>query len=144
MTTSTCPQCGAEASGRFCSSCAAPLADATCASCGAPITPGARFCHVCGKPSGGAASDASADGQRQVWPWILATVMGGVMVAVIGYVVGQSSGQPAGAQPAQMQSHSSSKPPSLDIRGGHTLPVPSNQNTRTKLISPTLRGGEVT
>lgn len=104
MTTSTCPQCGAAASGRFCSSCAAPLAGAECGACGASITPGAKFCHKCGATAG-ATAPAGGGARQQMWPWILATVLGGVMIAVIGYVIGQSSQNPAppaqAAAPAQ-------------------------------------------
>jgi hypothetical protein len=52
--TTTCVSCGAAVSGRFCSECGAALANANCAACQGPLTPGAKFCHHCGTPIGGA------------------------------------------------------------------------------------------
>jgi len=71
MTESTCPRCGAAATGNFCSSCGASLGRRTCPSCNAPTEPGARFCTTCGTALGatggaapaaeGAASASSAE-----------------------------------------------------------------------------------
>lgn len=96
--TSTCPGCGAPASGKFCSNCGAPLDGATCAGCRAPLTPGASFCHRCGLPVGAAApavnagpagaSAAAADpkGFGGALPWAVAAI---ALVALIALVAGQ-------------------------------------------------------
>lgn len=47
----TCPECGAEASGRFCSSCGAKLPGGRCQHCGQELPAGARFCPGCGAPA---------------------------------------------------------------------------------------------
>jgi tetratricopeptide (TPR) repeat protein len=43
-----CPNCGAEAEGKFCPDCGLRLATGQCASCEAKLEPGARFCTQCG------------------------------------------------------------------------------------------------
>lgn len=55
-----CPRCGQAASGRFCSDCGAALSGATCRSCKAPLSPGAKFCHLCGAPLGAARRPSSS------------------------------------------------------------------------------------
>ncbi len=47
-----CAACGTAGSGRFCANCGATLQGTTCAECNASLSPGARFCHRCGKPTG--------------------------------------------------------------------------------------------
>ncbi|HEY2824638.1 MAG TPA: zinc ribbon domain-containing protein [Gemmatimonadales bacterium] len=69
-----CPNCAAEATGKFCSNCGGALAGATCASCHAGLTAGARFCHACGTPVAGR---RVASG---LMPWIVA---GGAVVTLI-------------------------------------------------------------
>lgn len=51
-----CAACGTEGSGRFCANCGATLTSGTCAGCETPLSPGAHFCHRCGKPVGSAAA----------------------------------------------------------------------------------------
>src|SRR3954462_2588700 len=84
---STCPNCGTAASGRFCSSCGTALAGASCTNCAAPLTPGARFCHRCGTPSGTA--PASSRSFSSGLPWAVAAI---ALVALIALVVGQRFG----------------------------------------------------
>lgn len=96
--TSTCPGCGAPASGKFCSSCGTPLEGAVCAGCRATLTPGARFCHRCGLPVGapapavnaGPAEAATAAGDPKGFggalPWAVAAI---ALVALIALVAGQ-------------------------------------------------------
>jgi hypothetical protein len=91
---SRCPSCGAPASGRFCSSCGTALAGATCSTCSAPLTPGARFCHRCGTPSG-APSAAPSRGFASALPWAVAAL---ALVSLTALVVGQRFG--ARSQPA--------------------------------------------
>lgn len=47
-----CPVCDELATGRFCANCGATLANVSCQECGAPLSPGALFCHRCGKRVG--------------------------------------------------------------------------------------------
>lgn len=47
-----CPVCDEPAAGRFCANCGATLAKVSCTECGAPLSPGALFCHRCGKRVG--------------------------------------------------------------------------------------------
>jgi hypothetical protein len=86
--TSRCPNCGAPASGRFCSSCGTALAGATCSTCAATLTPGARFCHRCGTPSG-APSAAPSRGFASALPWAVAAL---ALVSLTALVVGQRFG----------------------------------------------------
>src|ERR1700737_2303875 len=67
-----CPSCGATANGRYCANCGAPLAGATCASCSADLSPGAKFCHRCGTPTGAAAPPAGS--KTNSLPWIVAAL----------------------------------------------------------------------
>src|SRR5438270_4473820 len=69
----TCPACGAAASGRYCSSCGAPLAGGVCSSCGGDVSPGARFCHRCGKAVGANAS-VVRESRTNPLPWIVAAL----------------------------------------------------------------------
>lgn len=95
--TTTCPSCGETTEGKFCSHCGAPLAGATCATCGAPLTPGARFCHVCGTPSGTRKPRAS------LTPWIAGGAAALVLVAAAAYSLGRGAGGAPGAPPAPVQ-----------------------------------------
>ncbi len=47
-----CPVCDEPATGRFCANCGATLEKISCTECGAPLSPGALFCHRCGKRVG--------------------------------------------------------------------------------------------
>lgn len=95
-----CPNCGADAAGKFCSNCGAALAGATCANCGAQLTAGARFCHVCGTPLGAPRRTA---GTRPTLPWVIAAVAVALVVVVwVARSGGPSAGGPAsgGASPS--------------------------------------------
>jgi hypothetical protein len=70
--TTTCPSCGAEATGRYCAACGAPLAGAKCPSCSADVSPGARFCHRCGTGIGSAS--ATTREPKNALPWIVAAL----------------------------------------------------------------------
>jgi len=91
----TCPSCGAVSAGQFCSECGAALLGVSCAACRAPLTPGARFCHGCGTPVGGAARgplgaaprQAEAARPRSILPWAVGIVA--VLALVIAVAVQQ-------------------------------------------------------
>jgi len=63
-----CPACGTTGSGRFCANCGATLEKTTCAGCGTKLSPGANFCHRCGKPVGAAVRPAAPPGTVQLEP----------------------------------------------------------------------------
>jgi len=96
--TTTCPGCGAAASGRFCASCGSPLSGAACASCRAPLSPGAKFCHRCGTAAGAtpAAADprAATRGGAAALPWAVASI---ALLALIALVAGQRFNAPGGS-----------------------------------------------
>lgn len=61
--------------------------DASCPSCRAPLTPGARYCHRCGRAVG-------ARSDRVIWIVAWGTVV--LFIAMIFYFVTQRSGEAAG------------------------------------------------
>lgn len=76
-----CPVCGTEGSGRFCANCGATLKTTTCTGCEAVLSPGAHFCHRCGRSVGAPAPSISAPGDvpRQPvaassLPWAVAAI----------------------------------------------------------------------
>src|SRR6184192_1194144 len=69
----TCPTCGATATGRYCSSCGAPLGSASCSGCAAELTPGAKFCHRCGTAVGSTPTVAR-ETKTNALPWIVAAL----------------------------------------------------------------------
>jgi Double zinc ribbon len=93
MTTpsTTCPACGAAASGSFCSACGASLARRACTACRAELSPRARFCHRCGTPVGNP-SHAGSPAERRAWT--IAAVLCVVLVGGIAYQVSSSAPQP--------------------------------------------------
>lgn len=60
---STCPTCGATASGNFCASCGSALGGRHCTQCGSALEPGARFCNKCGTPVAGAGGGGAPAGK---------------------------------------------------------------------------------
>jgi len=97
--TTTCPSCGAAASGKFCATCGSALAGATCGACRAPLTPGAKFCHRCGSPAG--AAPAALNWSNAI-PWAIAGI---ALLALVALLAGQrfgrgadGSGRPQGAR----------------------------------------------
>ncbi len=84
MAQTTCPRCGAPASGNFCATCGASLAVQTCADCGAQAEPGARFCTECGAPLGAGAGAAGGTGAGARADAGAGTTDGGAMAAGAG------------------------------------------------------------
>ena len=82
METTSCPNCGAPASGKFCASCGAPIGPAACAGCGASLSAGAKFCHRCGRATAGGVTPGAR--RRSKAPWIFAGV---ASVALIGWLI---------------------------------------------------------
>jgi len=89
MSTS-CPSCGADATGKFCANCGAPLQGAACAQCRASLTPGAKFCHRCGAPVG-AAAVSHQSGVGNALPWTVAAI---ALLALVALAAGQRFARP--------------------------------------------------
>lgn len=80
---STCPQCGASATGTFCAQCGTRLTDAGCGGCGVELSPGARYCHRCGQSTG-----LTRPGRGAPMPWVVAGTVVVLLVAVIAIKAG--------------------------------------------------------
>ncbi|MGE5926653.1 MAG: zinc ribbon domain-containing protein [Gemmatimonadota bacterium] len=102
MTGTTCPACGAPASGRYCNNCGAQLGAVPCPGCGTPREAGTRFCPNCGRPAGPVAgSTGAAAGMRTPSvPWIVAGAAALIAVAALAWGVGNNGGGGASAAPA--------------------------------------------
>ena len=107
MTGTTCPACGARASGRYCNNCGTQLGAVPCPGCGAPREAGTRFCPNCGRPAGPAAgAPGAAPGMRTASvPWIVAGVAAVIAVAALAWTVGRDgnnggAGGPSGVTAA--------------------------------------------
>ena len=118
LTSSSCPNCGAAASGRFCASCGVPLEGALCAACGSALSTGAKFCHRCGTAVGAAPPRAAAArGMAAALPWAVASI---AMLALIALVAGQRFNTPRGSA---LDAPSNALPQAgLDDRGAGQLP----------------------
>ena len=121
-TATTCPNCGAGASGRFCSECGAALEGAACAACRTPLTPGAQFCHRCAHPVGapvGAAprleARAPAGPPESRLPWMVALV---AVVGVAALVIVQTMNRGASASSATAQTLSPADAGATGAPGG--------------------------
>ncbi len=79
-----CPVCGEAATGRFCTNCGATLTNLSCTECGAALSPGALFCHRCGKrvgrgsevpaPPEPVATAGSRKEKQSLVPWAIAAL----------------------------------------------------------------------
>lgn len=88
-----CPNCGADAAGKFCSNCGGKLSASNCPSCGAALSAGAKFCHACGATVG--AAQVTRPGAV---PWIVAGSAVVALLLVLGVTQFRSSPPPAPAR----------------------------------------------
>ena len=103
----TCPKCGAAASGQFCSSCGSALGPRACPACGTSAAPDARFCRNCGTTLQGAAAV-----REPRLPWLVAGLLCFAAIAAVVYAAGQrgrvappsmaNAGNSSGAPPAAL------------------------------------------
>lgn len=77
----TCPTCGARSSGKYCSECGSVLGGTPCPTCATSLTPGARFCHVCGTPLG----KGKERNTNTIVPWAVAGTALVALVAVTAF-----------------------------------------------------------
>jgi hypothetical protein len=86
-----CPACSTPGAGRFCANCGASLETTTCAGCEASLSPGARFCHRCGRPVGATVTPASGPGIPSApapgssLPWVVAAI---ALVCLLAFFAG--------------------------------------------------------
>ena len=78
-----CPECGSDATGKFCAECGAAIRQAACPSCGETSPAGASFCIFCGTPLRRRRPAAASAGARRVL-WA-SGVFAGVLIIGAGY-----------------------------------------------------------
>lgn len=83
----TCPKCGATATGNFCGNCGSALGGRHCTSCGAALPSGARFCTGCGTAvtaqGGSTGRSTGSGGGSGVDPHFAWWAAGGLLVVLI-------------------------------------------------------------
>lgn len=92
-----CAACGHHASGRFCSNCGASLEPAACTACGSAVSPGARFCHNCGKEITSSGSEPAAAGKptrSSTMPWMVAAT---ALVVLLAFLAGSTYNRKRGS-----------------------------------------------
>ena len=100
LSSTACPSCGTQGSGRFCSSCGAVREGTACSRCGKRVPSAAQFCSHCGSPAAG-----GPRASRDRTPWLVA---GLAFAALLGLLllllIRRSPGPPApseiGADPS--------------------------------------------
>ena len=86
-----CAACSTPGTGKFCSNCGASLEPITCPGCNSTITPGARFCHNCGRATGAVAAaavekaPAAPRPAAASLPWIVAAI---ALVTLLAFLAG--------------------------------------------------------
>lgn len=96
-----------------------PEASAACASCSTTLSPGARFCHRCGTPAGGAL--AAPKGMAGVLPWAVAAL---ALVSLIALVAGQRFGARAGGASVADVAEGSNAQPAAPFAGAPAGAMP--------------------
>lgn len=93
-----CASCSQPASGKFCSNCGASLEPATCAGCGATLSPGAKFCHNCGRPAAsltlGQLVPTPKSSTASSLPWIVAAI---ALVTLLAFLAGSAFNRQRGS-----------------------------------------------
>lgn len=90
----TCPRCGAAASGNFCASCGNSLGPRACSACSTPLATDAKFCPSCGTAAaGGSGASGSTSGSKT--PWLVAAILSVVAISTIVYSA-RSRNEPVG------------------------------------------------
>lgn len=88
-----CASCGHRGAGKFCSNCGASFEPAACSQCGAALSPGARFCHNCGKAVSSERAEAPSTEVRPATtassslPWIVAAI---ALVTLLAFLAGNA------------------------------------------------------
>lgn len=131
---STCPSCGAAATGHFCASCGSPLAGARCASCATILTPGSKFCHRCGTAAGAAAL-RRADATSTTLPWAIAGI---ALIALVALLAGQRFRSTPPAEPSQAQGQSA-QPGDADGGGAPDASAPGPRAPDISSMTPRER-----
>jgi len=97
-TEAICASCSHPASGKFCSNCGASLEPATCAGCGATLSPGAKFCHNCGRPAAslnaGEIAPTPKASTASSLPWIVAAI---ALVTLLAFLAGSAFNRQRGS-----------------------------------------------
>src|SRR6266542_1952569 len=144
-----CSVCGAEGSGRFCANCGATLGSTTCAGCETVLSPGAHFCHRCGKsvraqapaPIQTPTQPPSQPGIASSLPWAVAAI---ALLAVLAMSAGKffnasrgsSLDAPSNALP---QAGLDDRGASLGSEGAATGGMPGAQGPDISAMSPEER-----
>ena len=99
---STCPSCGAPASGRFCRACGTALASAACPSCGTEAPAGAAFCARCGTALGPGSPAVPARAGPGLGARLGLVAAAAVVIAALGVLLlrGRSEAPPPPSQQA--------------------------------------------
>jgi len=115
-----CAACATPGRGRYCSNCGASLESSKCEGCGAQLSPGARFCHSCGRPAGNALPLSMVPLMRtsgaSSLPWIVAAI---AIFALLSFFAGSA----------------------FNARRGSSLDAPQNALPQAGLDDGTSTGG---
>lgn len=124
----SCPACGAAASGKFCSQCGASLEPRACNACGNQVPAGGRFCNMCGTPVPGAPAAPAAAKRKGKGapapepapapapgklPWVVA---GAALVALaLAFVIPRFGADPEPPLPAAPPPPAAGNPAAVDL-----------------------------
>ena len=85
----SCASCRAPISGQFCAECGAPGGARRCNACQADLSPGAKFCHLCG-----ATARPGPAPRNERLAWTVATALVLLSGVAIAYRVGRDNPEP--------------------------------------------------
>lgn len=135
-----CPACGTAGSGRFCANCGATLEKTTCAGCGTVLSPGANFCHRCGKSAGAAIQSPASPalqptprGAASSLPWAVAAI---ALLALLAMSAGKFFNVSRGSGLDAPQN-------ALPQAGLGETPPPSDGQQAPTGETPTVRGPDI-